>query len=50
MEQQVDLIKYTPEQKGLKAYLIGRLSTCWGFDELTHLEYLTELRELMKAM
>jgi len=42
--------KYTPEQKGLKAYLIGRLALCDGYEELTRLEYLAELRELMEDM
>jgi len=32
-----------------RAVLIGRLALCDGYDELTRLEYLAELRELMEA-
>jgi len=47
--QHNEYIKYINEQKGLKAYLIGQLGTCWGYDEQTRKELIEEYLELMEA-
>jgi len=47
MEKREKEIRQTENQvKGLRSYLLGRLGTCWGFDELTRKELIAELREI----
>ena len=48
METRKKEIGQTESSISLKAYLLGRLSTCWGYDSQTRLELEAELRELIE--
>lgn len=46
MENVEEKRKTESQVTGLKAYLLGRLGTCWGYDPQTRQELITELKEI----